>query len=148
MNTIYYKRPENSLRKSRYASSNVIPDCQLMPLSVTNFGWNINDFRSIWQRVNESQSSFIQFQRYVLLPGVSGIQTEKDAFWFGIGFNRQIKRKVFGNFLMKRLMKRKQKVRSRTNLPSIGASARHSDEGRRRRLEISFFAYCQSIDGS
>ena len=58
----------------------------------------------------------------------------------------QIESKIFRNGTSKSLMKRKQKIRSWSYLPSIWSSPSNFDKGRGRWFEVPFFSYWQCID--
>ena len=36
----------------------LVPDCQLVPMSIVDSGWNIDDFGTIGKRVHELQTAF------------------------------------------------------------------------------------------
>ena len=57
-----------------------IPDCQLVPMSIVDSGWNIDDFGAVGKRVYQLQTLAFaaQLQGNVLLSGITGIQTEQN----------------------------------------------------------------------
>ena len=103
-----------------------IPDCQLVPMSIVDSGWNIDDFGTIGKRVHEFQTAFSsQFQRNVLLSGITSIETEQNplknnvSLQMALGFSSQVQDHHKMVLLQGTLWTQKSSMRSTKRLLSL-----------------------------